>query len=136
MATPERPNVERPLSPFMLGPYYRLQLTSMTSLAHRVSGILNAIAAFALAWWLVALAAGPDAYATFAACAGSLAGRVVLFAVTATLMYHLCNGIRHLFWDAGKGLDIDTAYRNGYAVIAVSLLLTIVIWAVALGGAA
>lgn len=134
MATPERPAVQRPLSPHLQ--VYKPQLTSTMSIAHRITGVLNAIAAFALAWWLVALAAGPDTYATFVECAGSLLGRVVLFAITATLMYHLCNGIRHLFWDAGKGLDIDTAYTTGYAVIAVSLLLTITIWAVALGGAA
>lgn len=136
MATPERPNVERPLSPFMIGQVYRPQLTSMMSIAHRLTGVLSAIAAFALAWWLVAVAAGPEHYATFAAVAGSLAGRIVLFGITAMLMYHLCNGIRHLFWDAGKGLDIDTAYRSGYAVIAAAVVLSIAIWVVALGGAA
>jgi succinate dehydrogenase / fumarate reductase, cytochrome b subunit len=134
MATPERPAVQRPLSPHLQ--VYKPQLTSTMSIAHRITGVISAIAAFALAWWLVALAAGPDAYATFVECAGSLLGRVVLFAITLTLVYHLCNGIRHLFWDAGKGLDIDTAYKSGYAVIAVSLLLTVAIWAVALGGAA
>lgn len=134
MATPERPAVQRPLSPHLQ--VYKPQLTSGMSILHRVTGGINAIAAFALAWWLVALAAGAEAYATFIACAASLPGQVVLFAITATLMYHLCNGIRHLFWDAGAGLDIDTAYKSGYAVIAVSTLLTIAIWVVALGGAA
>lgn len=134
MATPERPAVQRPLSPHLQ--VYKPQLTSTMSIAHRITGVVLSIAAFGLAWWLVALAAGGDTYATFVECAGSLMGRIVLFAVTLTLMYHLCNGIRHLFWDAGKGLDIDTAYRSGYAVIAVSLLLTVAIWAVALGGAA
>jgi len=134
MATPERPAVERPLSPHLQ--VYKPQLTSTMSIAHRVTGVVLSVAAFALVWWLVALAAGPDAYATFTDCAGTLPGQVVLFAITATLMYHLCNGIRHLFWDAGRGLDLDTTYKSGYAVLAVSLLLTIAIWVVALGGVA
>lgn len=134
MATSDRPAVQRPLSPHLQ--VYKPQLTSGMSIGHRITGVINAVAAFALAWWLVAIAAGPDSLATFNAAAGSLVGRLVLFAITATLMYHLCNGIRHLFWDAGKGLDIDTAYKSGYAVLAVALLLTIAIWAVALGGVA
>ena len=134
MATPERPAVQRPLSPHLQ--VYKPQLTSTLAIAHRITGVVLSIAAFGLTWGLVALAAGGETYATFVECAGSLLGRIVLFAVTLTLMYHLCNGIRHLFWDAGKGLDIDTAYRSGYAVIAASLLLSVAIWAVALGGAA
>lgn len=134
MATPQRPAVERPLSPHLQ--VYKPQLTSGMSIGHRVTGVINAIAAFALAWWLVAIAAGPDSHATFTAVAGSLVGRLALFAITATLMYHLCNGIRHLFWDAGKGLDLDTTYKSGYAVLAVALLLSIAIWVVALGGMA
>lgn len=134
MATPERPAVQRPLSPHLQ--VYKPQLTSTLSIAHRITGVVLSIAAFGIAWWLVALAAGGDTYATFVASADSLLGRLALFAVTLALMYHLCNGIRHLFWDAGKGLDIDTAYKTGYTVIAVALLLSIAIWAVALGGVA
>jgi succinate dehydrogenase / fumarate reductase, cytochrome b subunit len=134
MATPERPAVQRPLSPHLQ--VYKPQLTSMMSIAHRATGVANAIAAFGLAWWLVAVAAGPEAYATFVACAGSVFGRLVLMAVTATLVYHLCNGIRHLLWDAGKGLEIDAAYRSGYAVLGVSLVLTVGLWVVVLGGVA
>lgn len=134
MATPERPAVQRPLSPHLQ--IYKPQLTSGMSIAHRVTGVVNAIAAFALAWWLLAIAAGPDSYATFTAVAGSLVGRLALFTITATLMYHLCNGIRHLFWDAGQGLSLESAYKSGYAVLVVALVLSVAIWAVALGGVA
>ena len=56
----------------------------------------------------------------------------MLVAFTWSLLYHFCNGIRHLVWDLGKGLDIPTAERLGYAVIAVSLVLTAAVWALAL----
>ena len=133
MATPKRP-----LSPFMIGPYYRPQITSMLSIAHRATGVVNALGVLAMAWWLVALAAGGDTYARFAAVADSLPGRVALFGFAATLVYHLLNGMRHLFWDAGLGFEIPQVYRSGYAVIALAAVLTAALWYVGarIGGAA
>ncbi|MGL6290283.1 MAG: succinate dehydrogenase, cytochrome b556 subunit [Silanimonas sp.] len=133
MATPKRP-----LSPFMIGPYYRPQITSMMSIAHRGTGIVNALGVLVLAWWLVALASGDEAYAQFTAAAGSLPGRIALFAFGATLVYHLLNGVRHLVWDMGRGFEIPQVYRSGYAVIALAVVLTAGLWYVGLsiGGAA
>lgn len=133
MATPKRP-----LSPFMIGPYYRPQITSMMSIAHRGTGVVNALGVLVMAWWLVALAAGGEAYAQFAAVAGSLPGKVALFGFAATLVYHLLNGVRHLFWDIGKGFEIPQVYRSGYAVIALAVVLTAGLWYVGLsvGGGA
>ena len=133
MATPKRP-----LSPFMIGPYYRPQITSMMSIAHRATGVVNALGALIVAWWLVALASGGEAYAQFTAIAGSLPGRVALFAFGATLVYHLLNGVRHLFWDIGQGFEIPQVYRSGYAVIGLSVVLTGLLWytGMAIGGAA
>jgi succinate dehydrogenase / fumarate reductase cytochrome b subunit len=131
MATPKRP-----LSPFMIGPYYRPQLTSMMSIAHRATGVLLALGGLVLAAWLVAAAGSAEAYAAFAACLASPVGKLGLFAFSASLVYHFLNGIRHLFWDAGHGFTIPRAYASGYAVLLLSVLLTAGLWWVGLGGAA
>jgi succinate dehydrogenase / fumarate reductase cytochrome b subunit len=109
----------------MIGPYYRPQLTSMLSILHRATGVAMSAGTLLLACWLLSLARGPEAYAAFAAHAGAWYGQVVLFGFSWALLYHLCNGIRHLFWDIGRGLDIATAYRSGYAVIVVSGVLAV-----------
>lgn len=131
MATPKRP-----LSPFMIGPYYRPQITSMMSIAHRASGVVLALGSLALAWWLLAAAAGGEAYAAFAACASSPLGKAALFAYSAALVYHFLNGLRHLLWDAGWGFDIPTVYASGYTVMGLAVVLTAVLWWFGLGGAA
>ncbi len=120
----------------MIGPYYRPQLTSMMSFAHRATGVALAVGALVLAAWLVAAAGSAEAYAAFAACLGSPVGKLGLFAFSASLVYHFLNGIRHLFWDAGHGYEIPKAYASGYAVLALSVLLTAALWWFALGGVA
>ena len=131
MATPKRP-----LSPFMIGPYYRPQLTSLMSLTHRATGVLLALGGLVLAAWLLAAAGSAEAYAAFAACLASPLGKLGLFAFSASLVYHFLNGIRHLFWDAGHGYEIPRAYASGYAVLALSVVLTAGLWWFAIGGAA
>ena len=126
----------RPLSPFMLGTLYRLQITSVMSLMHRVTGIVASIGAFGLAWWLLAVAQGGDAYASAAACLSSPLGTIALAAFTFALVYHLLNGIRHLMWDAGMGFELPEVYRSGYTVIVLAVVLTAAIWFIALRGAA
>lgn len=118
----------RPLSPFMLGQYYRFQLTSVLSFAHRITGLGLTLGAFLLAGWLAALAAGAQPYAAIAKHLTAWYGVAGLFAWSWALLYHLCNGIRHLFWDAGKGFDIPVAYKSGYAVVLASLVLTAAAW--------
>lgn len=131
MATPKRP-----LSPFMIGPYYRPQLTSMMSIAHRATGVVLSIGALVLVAWLVAAAGSADAFSTFTAVMGSMVGKLALFVFSASLVYHFLNGIRHLFWDAGHGFEIPKAYASGYAVLALSVVLTAALWWFAIGGAA
>lgn len=121
----------RPLSPFMIGPYYRPQLTSMLSILHRMTGCALSAGAVVLAWWLVALAGGPWSYAAFANHLHAGYGQVLLAGWSWALMYHLCNGIRHLFWDIGKGYSIPVAYRSGYAAVAMSFVLTAAAWGLA-----
>ncbi len=122
---------ERPLSPFMIGPYYRPQLTSMLSITHRATGVLLTVGTVLLVYWLTALAAGPDAYAGAQACMDSWFGKLCLFGWSVALFYHLCNGIRHLFWDAGMGFEIRTVYMSGYVVLVATVVLTIAAWVAA-----
>ena len=122
----------RPLSPHLQ--IYRPQLTSMLSIAHRGAGIALGVGAAFFAWWLLAAASGPDAYGIAQAFFGSVVGIVVLAGFTFALFYHLCNGIRHLFWDAGMGLELDQAYRSGWTVIAAAIVLTAGAWVWACAG--
>jgi succinate dehydrogenase / fumarate reductase cytochrome b subunit len=119
---------ERPLSPFIS--VYRWPVTMLTSIVHRVTGVGLAAGAVILAWWLIATAAGPNAYASFAAVAGSWFGKLVLFGFTWALIYHLLNGIRHLVWDFGFGFEKNRAERTGMIVIVLSVILTIAIWTI------
>jgi len=123
----------RPLSPFMLGQYYRFQLTSVLSFLHRLTGIGLSLGAVLLVGWLAALAGGPWSYEAFSRHLAAWYGQLLLLGWSWSLLYHLCNGIRHLVWDLGYGYSIPVAYRSGYAVVAVSLLLTAAAWGVAYG---
>lgn len=115
----------------MIGPYYKPQLTSMLSITHRATGVALAAGTLMLAGWLIAVAGGPETYAKYAAHVGAWYGQIVLLGFSWALMYHLCNGIRHLGWDLGKGYDIPVAYKTGYAVVIVSALLTAAAWLLA-----
>lgn len=120
----------RPLSPHLQ--VYRPQLTSVTSILHRITGVLLAVGSIALASWVLAVAAGPEALATFNGYAGSWLGQLLLLGWAFAMFYHLSNGIRHLFWDAGMGFELDAAYRSGYAAIASAVVLTIIAAVIAL----
>jgi succinate dehydrogenase / fumarate reductase cytochrome b subunit len=124
---------QRPLSPFMLGSLYRFQITSVMSFLHRLTGIALSLGAFVFAWWLLAMAAGGEAALHAAECLASPFGKFALFGFTASLVYHLLNGIRHLMWDAGWGFEIPDVYKSGYAVAALTVVFTALIWWAALG---
>lgn len=126
-----RPVDPRPLSPFMLGRYYRFQWTSVLSFAHRVTGLGLSLGTLLVCAWLVALVTGPVTYGRFAQHLLAWYGQALLFGWSWALLYHLCNGIRHLFWDAGRGFALKTAERSGYAVVVASLALTGAAWALA-----
>lgn len=129
---------KRPLSPFMIGPYYRPQLTSVLSILHRATGVFLVLGAVALVALLLAAAAGPDAFAIATTCAYSLPGKALALATAFALAYHFFNGVRHLLWDIGWGYELPRAYATGYLVVALSLLSTLAIALLALraGGAA
>ena len=115
-------NSQTPLSPFL---QYRPQLTSMLSISHRITGVLLSAGALLLSCWLVSVAAGAEVYATVNQHVTAWYGQVVVIGFVFSLYYHLCNGIRHLFWDMGMGLDLTATYRSGYAVVIATILLTI-----------
>jgi succinate dehydrogenase / fumarate reductase, cytochrome b subunit len=125
---------ERPLSPHLQ--VYRWQITMTMSILHRVSGVILTVGAFALAWWLMAVAAGGESYDRAARCLASPFGKLILFGFSLALVYHLLNGIRHLLWDAGYGFEIPEFYRTGWTVAVLTVALTTAIWFVALGGGA
>lgn len=124
---------ERPLSPFMI---YRPQLTSVLSITHRLSGVFLSLGALALVAWLVALAGTRENFQSISSMLASVPGRVLLLFWAAAFYYHLLNGVRHLGWDMGKGLDLKTAYATGWITVVLALALTVLTALLAFGGAA
>lgn len=116
----------RPLSPHLQ--IYRWQISMLTSIAHRASGIVLSVGSVFLAIWLIAAANGPDAYASVNGLAASWFGQLIMFLWSFALFYHLCNGVRHLVWDVGVGLDLETARLTGFVAIGVAAALTIFVW--------
>jgi succinate dehydrogenase / fumarate reductase cytochrome b subunit len=121
---------QRPLSPHLQ--IYKPQLTSLLSILHRATGVALSIGSVILVSWVVALSLGETAYSSYSMIINSWFGKLVLFGFTFGLFYHLSNGIRHLFWDAGYGYDLKLAYTSGALVIISSLTLTIVTWFIVL----
>jgi succinate dehydrogenase / fumarate reductase cytochrome b subunit len=116
----------RPLSPHLQ--VYRWQWTMMLSIVHRATGIALAAGALLLVCWLLAVANGPDSFAAVHGFLGTWIGRLLLFGWTWSLTYHLFNGMRHLFWDAGIGLELPAAQASGYAVLVASIAVTLAVW--------
>ena len=121
----------RPLSPHLQ--VYKPQLTSILSITHRVTGIALTLGAVLLSCWLGAIASGPEIYNSLMFYVTSWYGKCLLFLFLFSLYYHLCNGIRHLFWDAGMGLEISTTYISGYVTVFLSIILTVLTWFLAGG---
>ena len=117
----------RPLSPHLQ--VYRPQITSVLSITHRLTGVALAFGSVLLVWWLVVLAAGSETrYIEVNALLRGPIGLVLMLGWTWALFFHLANGVRHLFWDAGLGFDLATTTRSGWAVVIASLALTALSW--------
>lgn len=122
----------RPLSPHL--DVYRLPLTAIVSISHRITGVGLSAGAVLLACWLISAASGPESYASFTGFMGSWFGMLLLFLWSFAFFFHLSNGVRHLFWDTGKGLDKADVEKSAKAVIISASVLTVLTWAVALIG--
>ena len=118
----------RPLSPHLST--YRLTLTMAMSIVHRITGGALYVGSLLLAWWLLAAASGPNAYATFQSVTSSFIGRIVLFGYTWALIHHMLGGLRHLVWDTGHGFSPAEREWLAPANLAGSIVLTIVLWIV------
>ncbi len=125
----------RPLSPHLQ--IYKPMLTMVMSIVHRITGAALYFGMMLLAWWLIAAASGPNAYADFEAFAGSIIGRIILIGYTWALMLHMLGGIRYLIWDTLHGLDPADREMLVLATLIGSIALTILLWVIvyfAMGG--
>lgn len=116
----------RPLSPHLQ--IYRLPLTAITSILHRMTGVSLALGLIIISWGLMALATGPEAFAAFRGVLGSILGRIVLFGWSLAYFYHFCSGLRHLVMDTGHFMDLKRNYVMTYAVYIGAIVLTLAAW--------
>ena len=117
---------QRPLSPHLQ--IYKPQITSMLSILHRATGIALSIGSVILVLWIVALTLGENTYLIYSNLINNWFGKLIIFGFTFALFYHLSNGIRHLFWDAGYGYDLNISKITGILAFLGSFLLTILIY--------
>ena len=116
---------KRPLSPHLQ--IYRPQLTSVLSITHRLTGFALSLVILLSPAILYFLTLSKDSHTLVMNLFQNGFVKLVLFLAIFGLSYHLCNGIRHLAWDAGYGLDLDSSYKSGYAVVVTSLGITFLI---------
>lgn len=116
----------RPLSPHLQ--IYRPQLTSVLSILHRITGAALGFGAILVTLWLLAALAGDAAFSWMQIFRTSLIGQLMLFGWLFSFVYHFLNGIRHLKWDAGFGLNMKSVYLSGWIVVAGSILISMLIW--------
>jgi len=120
-----------PLSPHLQ--IYRWHISSLLSITHRISGVINLLALVLIFFWLILLSFGESNYELFLLIINSFFGKFILIGFTWSMSFHLLSGIRHLVWDMGYGFEINTANISGIIVIISSLFLTIIFWLLARG---
>ena len=124
-------DLKNPLSPHLQ--IYRWHISSLLSITHRISGIINLLALILIFFWLLTFSSGENNYELFLTTINSFFGKFILIGFTWSMSFHLLSGIRHLFWDLGYGFEIKTANISGIIVIVLSLVLTILFWLFARG---
>jgi succinate dehydrogenase / fumarate reductase cytochrome b subunit len=120
----------RPVSPNIQldGGIWRWHITMAASIFHRATGVGLYLGALVFMVWALSLASGADGYASFTSVMGSIPGKVVLFGFTLCVFYHLSNGVRHLFWDAGYGFEPKTATATAWVVIGIGVVGAVAFW--------
>ncbi len=121
----QRPKA-RPLSPHLQ--IYSPLINMVMSIVHRITGAALYVGTLLLAWWLVAIASGPDYFAYVNGIMGSPLGLIVLLGYSWALLHHMIGGIRHLIWDTGRGFDLASVDRLSWGTIILSLALTVMLW--------
>jgi len=122
---------KNPLSPHLQ--IYRWHISSLLSITHRISGVINLVALILIFFWLIILSFGERNYELFLLIINSFFGKFILIGFTWSMTFHILSGIRHLAWDLGYGFEIKTANTSGAVVIILSLLLTVIFWLLARG---
>jgi len=117
---------QNPLSPHLQ--IYRWHISSLLSITHRISGVINLFSLILIFFWLIALSLGESNYELFLLAINSFIGKFILIGFTWSMSFHILSGIRHLVWDMGYGFEIKTANISGIIVIISSLILTIIFW--------
>jgi succinate dehydrogenase / fumarate reductase, cytochrome b subunit len=116
----------RPLSPHLR--IYRWQIGNTLSILHRITGAVLALGLLVLSYWLISLAGGAAPYAAAMRVLASPAGLIALMGWTFAFLFHLLNGIRHLFWDAGMGFERTERHLSGWVAVLGALGLTACVW--------
>lgn len=119
----------RPLSPHLQ--IYRLLLTMMMSILHRITGTALYAGSLLFVWWLIAAATSPAYFTWVTDIMTSIPGRLVLLGFTWALLHHFLGGLRHLLWDTGRGFSKEAREGLALATISGSLVLTLIVWIVA-----
>src|SRR4051812_25595981 len=123
---PMTARIERPLSPHLQT--YRWTLTMALSIVHRVTGLALYFGTLLLAWWLIAAASGPGAYAYVQAFTSSLIGKLIVFGYTWALLHHLVSGLRHFVWDLGYGFKANEREAMTWGALLAGISLTVLVW--------
>ena len=124
-------DLNNPLSPHLQ--IYRWHISSLISITHRISGVINLLALILIFFWFSLLSFGESNYESFLLIINSFFGKFILIGFTWSMCFHILSGIRHLVWDLGYGFEIKTANISGVIVIIFSFVLTIVFWLLARG---
>ena len=117
----------RPLSPHLM--IYTPHINMVMSILHRLTGAALYVGTLLLAWWLIAAASGPEAFAQVSTLLGSWPGLIVLFGYTWALINHMLGGVRHFIWDTGRGFDLESIDLLCWGSLVTSAVLTVAIWA-------
>jgi succinate dehydrogenase / fumarate reductase cytochrome b subunit len=116
----------RPLSPHLQ--VYRWQIGNSLSILHRITGVALALGLVVLCYWLISLAGGEDSYYAALAILWSPVGLLFLIGWTCSFLFHLLNGVRHLFWDAGYGFERTQRHASGWFAVLGAAILTACVW--------
>lgn len=119
-------NHDRPLSPHIS--IYRWPITMALSILHRITGVALSLGFVVYVVWLFDAASGPEAYAVFLSAMDSTVGKLLLIGWSFAFFYHLSNGVRHLIWDTGRGLEKEQANLSSWLVLIMAIALTAVFW--------
>lgn len=122
---------QRPLSPHLQ--IYKPQITSVLSAFHRLTGIGLAAGMVYLVGWFGSAVMGPTWFDCYVGMTTSVLGAIVLFGITVAFMFHACNGVRHLAWDAGWGYELGTVSVTGWLVVVLAVVLSVGLWWTAVG---